>query len=456
MKDWLKTLKNLVDKKPIVVLQFEEDDWRSLMNSRRGPHEFTIARSHETFDGIKTPTACLVSGQSYDEHVLYFGLIGSSSAVTTLDTRIKVKRCVQVEPFSLSELGELITDKRLNGLFNDRIGSEAECTMLTPKVSVEVITQLAVIDRNRGGMRAVAESLSAPKYYRGPAAMQEDAVHSALSAFGLSDADQAVSVELFEGKETALARVPIMEDSVIEHDARYVPGYDLIQSDVTGRAVFQKREERLEVYTANRCPLENVLGVDLIYVNETRHNIVMLQYKMLNPSGSGAKTDWIYRPDEKLDDEISRMKKFARDSEPGEGEYRLNPDVFYLKFVKRNAALGSGGIILPLEHFELLRDDPASKGPRGGLRVSYKTLDGSYMRGMAFLDLIRSGYIGSHAEITAHLKTLIKEIIDGNRAVIAAIQTPTGEAVPVFDESEFGDPDDKDREDNDEFRRLDS
>ena len=75
MKDWLKTLKSLVDKKPIVVLRFDEDVWRSLINSRRGPHEFTIARPHDALDGVKTPTACLVSGQSYDEHDLYFGLI---------------------------------------------------------------------------------------------------------------------------------------------------------------------------------------------------------------------------------------------------------------------------------------------------------------------------------------------------------------------------------------------
>ena len=456
MKDWLKTLKTLVDKKPIVVLRFDEVEWESLTNSRRGPHEFTIARSHDLLGEIKTPTACIVVGRAKGRQVLYFGLVSSRAAVSTLETRIKVKRSVPVKPSNLTTLGKRIKDKRLNGLFRDRVSPEAECAMLTPKVSVEVVKQLAAIDGNRGGMRAVAESLSAPKYYRDAAAMQEDAVRSALKAFGVSDVDQAVTVELFEGKETALARVPIMEDSVIEHDARYVPGYDLIQSDVTGRAVFQKRHERLEVYTANRRPLEKVLGVDLIYVNETRHNMVMLQYKMLEPNKSGTDTDWIYRPDAKLGDEIARMKKFERDSEPGKGEYRLNPAVFYMKFVKRAAALGTGGIILPLEHLELLRDDPSSKGPRGGLRVSYRSLDGSYMRGRAFLDLIRSGYIGSHAEITKHLKTLIKEILDGNHAVIAAIQSPTDEAVPVFDESEVGDPDDEDREDNDEFRWLDS
>jgi len=46
--------------------------------------------------------------------------------------------------------------------------------------------------------------------------MQEDAVHTALRAFGLSSGDQAVSVELARGQDTALARVNIMEDSVDE------------------------------------------------------------------------------------------------------------------------------------------------------------------------------------------------------------------------------------------------
>jgi len=427
MLNWLHTLKKLVEKKPIVILRFDEDEWDSLTNSRRGPQEFTIARPHELLREIKPPTACLVYGRSAFGQSLYFGLISSRAAVTTLETRIKVKRSVPVQPSSLSALGKLITDKRLNGLFLDRIKSRAQCLRLSPRVSAEIVEQLAAIDGNRGGLRAVAESLSAPKYYRGPAAMQEDAVRSALKVFGVGDLDQAVSLDLFAGKETALARVPIMEDAVIEHDARYVPGYDLIDSNVTGRAVFQRREERLEIFTANRRTLEKVLGVDLIYLNQSRQNIVMLQYKMLNPNNSDSDTDWIYRPDSQLDEEIRRMKKFARASVAGKGEYRLNSAVFYLKFVKRDATLAAGGIILPLDHFEVLRDDPDLKGPRNGLRVSYKSLGGRYMRSAAFLDLIRSGYIGAHAEMTGHLKTLIAEILDDNHAVIAAIQSPSDE-----------------------------
>jgi hypothetical protein len=58
-----------------------------------------------------------------------------------------------------------------------------------------------------------------------------------------------------------------MEDSVVEHDARQMPGFDLVESHLTGRAVFTRNDQRLEIFTANRRDLEHVFGVDLIYLN---------------------------------------------------------------------------------------------------------------------------------------------------------------------------------------------
>ena len=179
----------------------------------------------------------------------------------------------------------------------------------------------------------------------------------------------------------------------------------------------------LEVYTANRRPLEKVFGVDLIYLNAIRQNIVMLQYKMLERTAHGKEEDWIYRPDGNLDSEIERMRKFQREQRPGPYEYRLNGQVFYLRFLKRDGLLKSAGITMPIDHFERLRADPACRGPRGGFRISFESLDGRYLRQTGFLDLVRSGYIGAHAETTEHLKSLVKAVVEGDRAVVAAIQS---------------------------------
>jgi hypothetical protein len=420
--NWLGVLCQRVERSPVVILRFGNDEWQRLRGSRTGLSEFTVARSHSLFDGVRVPTPCLMVGKDEDGKHLYFGLISSRSAVTTLETRIKVRRGVKIQPHSEAGLIRLVSEPRHAHTLAAKLRSRDLVVSLSPKLSQSLVEGLAKIERNQGGMRAVAESLTAPKYFRDAPALQEDAVRTALRAFGLAAGDRAITLDLVEGRDTALARIPILEDAVVEHDARHVPGYALVQSHLTGRAIFQRGEDLLEVYTANKRPLENVFGVDLIYLNSTRQNIVMLQYKMLERRPRGRSSDWIYRPDMQLESEIRRMCRFSAELTPSPHEYRLNPAVFYLKFVKRNASITKGGIIVPIDHFAKLREDPACRGPRGGLRLSYETLRGRYLREGPFLDLIRAGYIGGYAETTGHLKALVDAVVSNNRAVVAAIQ----------------------------------
>jgi adenine-specific DNA-methyltransferase len=394
---------------------------------------------HAYFLGANDPYSALKTTlKADDDEQLYFGLITSRSAVTTLESRIKIRRGVRIQPKAIAGLLRLFSWKSHANNLRARLRGREPMVLLSPKLSSNLVERLASIQSNHGAMRAVAEFLSAPKNFSGPVALQEDALRTALKAFRLSSDDQAVSIQLVKGRESGLARFGIMEDSVIEHDARDIPGYDLVASHLTGHAVFERDNERLEVFTANRRPLERVFGVDLIYLNASRQNIVMLQYKMLEPWRRGeVDADWIYRPDSKLDEEIRRMRRFATEHRPGPHEYRLNPAVFYLKFVKRNSLISSGGIITPLDHFETLRRDPACRGPRKGLRLSYGSLSGRYLRPMAFLDLLRSGYIGAHAETTEHLKVLIQNVLNGNRALVAAIQQP--KQAGHGNDAEFGD-----------------
>lgn len=427
---WLDKLKQIVEKNPIVVLRFNGDEWESLLNSRNGPREFTIARSHEQLMGAKPLTPCLIIGKSdYDEHI-YLGLISSKSAISTLESRIKIKRGNQIVPRTKPELFSLIQNKTHSTNLIKRFETINSVISLSPKLSSYLIDRLASIQDNHGPMRNVIATINAPTHYSSNIALQDDAVQVAFKAFGLESGEYALSLELVEGRESAMGRVPIMEDSVIEHDARSIPGYDLVGSDLTGRAVFERDGERLEVFTANRRPLERVFGVDLIYQNLSKQNIVMLQYKMLEEKNlSDTDTDWIYRPDSSLEEELRRMKLFATGHDPNHQEYRLNSSVFYLKFVKRDKSVNSGSVIIPIDHFERLREDPACIGPRGGWRISYESLSGRYLRETPFLDLIRAGYIGAYAETTVQLRTLVNAVLDNDRSIVAAIQQSTSNKI---------------------------
>lgn len=460
VSSWLTTLRLHVESKPCVLLRLDEADSTQLRESRLGFNEFTLARPHELLSGIKTPTVCLIfetaSSWVREEDAYkhaYIGIVSSRSAVTTLDTRIKIKRAVRIEPGTEQALLKLLGTSSHADQLRKKLELAAPVIVLSPKLSSALISCLAGIAGNEGPMRAVIESLHAPQRYTNFSAVQEDAVQTALKAFGLGASDRAEHVELFEGKATALARVPLLEDAVIENprasanndlfltvqqrmpliedsaiekDARSVPGYTLTSSDLTGRAVFKKGQERLEVFTANRRDLEHVFGVDLIYLNLTKKNIVMVQYKMLEPNRrDGQPSDWLYRPEASMTKEVARMKMFAKQHAPGPLEYRLNPQVFYLKFVKRDGALSNGGIVTPIDHYEQLLADPVCKGPRNAIRISYESLGGRYLRQGAFLDLIQSGYIGAHAATTGYLNTLVDAVLKGNRAVIMAVQSPS-------------------------------
>jgi hypothetical protein len=149
----------------------------------------------------------------------------------------------------------------------------------------------------------------------------------------------------------------------------------------------------------------------------------MVQYKMLEPDRQDVETDWLYRPDGQLHKELFRMRLFSETHAPGPLEYRINPQVFYLRFVRRDAELGQSAVIMPIDHFEVLRGDPACKGPRGAFRISYDALDGRYLRQDGFLELLQSGYIGAYARKTRDLTRLITATLNRNRAIVAAVQS---------------------------------
>ncbi len=80
-------------------------------------------------------------------------------------------------------------------------------------------------------------------------------------------------------------------------------------------------------------------------------------------------------------------------------------------------------ILLSLDHFDQMMNEGALTGPAGGLRISYRSLEGHYLRGDGFVELVRSGYVGTRGATTEHLQALIEASLDGGKAVVAGIQS---------------------------------
>ncbi|MFC3166885.1 hypothetical protein [Paracoccus fontiphilus] len=138
-----------------------------------------------------------------------------------------------------------------------------------------MIAALAANEANLPVLRRILAWIAGRGRVENAVVMQHDAIKLAIKAFGGEDE----AYELAVLGPSAIASVRVLEDAAIEHDARWLPGWTMHKSDLTGRARFRKHDGELEIYTANRRPLERLLGVDLIYLNERRRALVMLQYK---------------------------------------------------------------------------------------------------------------------------------------------------------------------------------
>jgi hypothetical protein len=439
---------DLLKARGLSVLRLSVGDWIELQETRALGHRFTSVFPHRVARAGKTraPVLMVISGgpipdddligdtpETHAAPHMKLGWVRSIQAVATRDSRVAFDHIQPIMPQDLSHLiGDTIPARLRSGA--DRLlASSLEFEEVSPKLGDWLLDRLAADAENLTAFRRLLSLVHRPTRFRDATALQEDALVLALKAFGAPNA-AASSLAIGE-RATALAGARLQEDTVIEHDARWIPGWTLDSSDVTGRAVFVQGREELQVFTANKQPLEALFGVDLIYLNETRRSIVMVQYKMMEPLervvreidtelGTVREKDereWIVPIDKQFRDEIGRMERFDRSAvEPG--SYRLTASPFFFKLVRRYGATGGPGILLSLGHLQQMMTDGGLNGPRGGLRIAYSELNGHYLHGETFIDLVRSGYVGSHHATTQHLETLIDITLSEGRAAVAAIQ----------------------------------
>lgn len=411
-------------KKPLILVRFDEDFSESLHNSRQGFEHLTMVKPHSEFKVMKLSTICLLEAKKGDITKCYLGTVIKKTAVSTFDSRITIKKLRPLYPDSLQSIEELLLDLRMKHLFVERLPDVGGVSVLTSKLSAYIVEVLATNPMNQSALDTARSLISPLRKVTNVSWAQEDAISSAMTIFGIRGNDKPEQVVLKRGVESELSLIGahLYEDNIVTLDASQLPGFERISADVTGRAVFRKGDEKLVIYTANKLPLEKMMGVDLIYINETRGNIVMIQYKMLEENKQGNDvTDWFFRPDQQLRNEIARMKLPSCNSFLS--DYRLSRNPFFFKFVKRKIVVGTHqSFFVSLDHLNQILATPEAKGPRGGIHLSYNTLGGTYLREADMLGLIRSGYIGTHKAETNALATIIQEAAKGNKAIILAWQ----------------------------------
>lgn len=311
--------------------------------------------------------------------------------------------------------------------------------LLPPKTFQEFINVLSRMSPNIGStLRIYSEArlrrvAQLPQRSLEILAEQKEAVATAMTMAGVDReellnwdiSDEAPPTSFLDG----LSQVRLREDPMVINDAMVLPGFEAVRSTPFNSIVFENDKRKLTVLITNRQPLEEQLGVDLIYYNETFHSFLMIQYKPMEQDGD----ETIFRfPNPQFDNEVARMKSVHRELQkcPPNTEadgYRLSDNPFFLKLCPRivfepdNIGLVKG-MYIPLGYWDLICEHESMIGPKGGKRISYSN-SRRYLDNTAFITVAANAWVGTTISQSEKLEALIRSTLEAGRAVVLAIGT---------------------------------
>jgi hypothetical protein len=267
-------------------------------------------------------------------------------------------------------------------------------------------------------------------------AIQKETVATALEIAQIGT-EELMAWAPAEGEQLSflqgLPQAYVREDAMLLADFSTVPGFEAIGTLPFAAKVFQDPENpdvRLTVVMANRLPLEEQTGADLIYYNETYRSFVMVQYKAMEKGSDGPEFRW--KPKDQLADEIARMDKLlttlkAQPEDLTPGSFRLHANPFFLKLCPRiifnpdDKGLFKG-MYLPLDLWKSLADDPVTQGPRGGRVVSYANV-GRRLTNSEFITLVANAWVGTTVPQSSLLEKVIRSVLETGKTVTIAVKT---------------------------------
>lgn len=398
-----------------------------------------------------TPLVCFVVNAGKLTHI---GLGRRGVRAGTGLSRLNIDKVEELaEPLSVRKLLNRLP-KRNAASVRKRFQSGGLLTDKGFTAVVETIRQIApqastLLDRFSQARTERIRRLS--ERARDNLAQQKEALLTALSIAGLSRdpvQEWAPSDETPASFLDGLPSVRLREDPMVVNDLQNLPGFEVVKTYSYGAAVFESEDtsERLTVILANRLPLEEQTGTDLIYFNETYQSFVMVQYKAMEREDRRVgPAEAVYRlPNAQLKEEIDRMdtvlsalKACAPNTDIG--GFRLTENPFFLKLCSRlifnpdDVGLVPG-MYLPLDYWKLLERDPCIQGPKGGLRITYDNAQ-RHFDNTAFTTVVSKAWVGTTPSQSQVLQDVIRATLATGKAVAIAVK-PKKSTEPRDDDQE--------------------
>ena len=214
-----------------------------------------------------------------------------------------------------------------------------------------------------------------------------------------------------------LRRPSFREDVMIINDSTVFDDWRMIDKNLVCTTL-SDGNKRLSIMYSNRLKLEEMLGVDLIYIDEQNKTMILIQYKRL--IGKSVKQynplkDKNYRKEMDTINKINSLLNLSRDS-----NYRYNKCCFYFKLCKDIQPVKSrelvDGMYIPLDYWQYLLDSSLTDN---GYFFSYESVP-NHINNTLFTGLLKTGLIGCSEQDYSILGEIIKEIIDSGKSLLLA------------------------------------
>jgi len=387
------------------------------------------------------PIICFVVNEGKVIHIT-IGSRGQLNQAGSGLSPLKLDRSEPLEtPISLDQLLEEVPKKSKSYLVK-RFASGGLLTEKGFEAMVDAIRKIApqaspLLDRYGKERREHLGRLSSG--VRQALAYQKEAISTALSIAGIdrhplqewSPADNQ-PVSFLDGLPSARLR----EDPMVVSDLTHLPGFEMLKTYPYGAAVFESSTARLTVILANRQPLEEQTGTDLIYFNETFQSFVMVQYKAMDKKNSGP-ARFYFSSDRNLPQEIARMDALATQltsctPNTSHQGFRLTENPFFIKLCPRIVFnpddIGlTPGMYLPLDYWKLLETSPDILGVEDGRQITYENV-GRYFDNTEFITVVAKAWVGTTPSQSAILQEAIRQTLKTGKAVAVAIKSGDGKA----------------------------
>jgi hypothetical protein len=363
-----------------------------------------------------------------NDAIQYAALMVSSGMVSTIDKRYRFSNFIDLGEVALPELVAELPGRYRRGF---GWGSIAAATWR------ETVAALKRLRPDNAGQLERLEQLVA-RYPQIIGDVRYDNVALEKDAIGLAlDIGRVGRSELTTWTPGArpapflqgLERARLFEDSAIANDVQYFGDWRPIRRNVVGTIEFHGNRQVVTVINVNRTRVERSTGVDLIYYHHEHDAYTMVQYKrMARAAVEGAHETAVYRPrsDRSLPLELRRMAVLNREVPPTRtlAGFRLHQGAAFIKLcpplhLDPTSAELIRGMYLPLRFFELLLDSDEARGRRGGVRITFETA-GRHLNNTQFIELVQSGWIGSHDLASQTIHRLVRSGLNGGRSVLLA------------------------------------